>query len=559
LCEELEKHERPSSPEEPVATPPPPTPLRDDLATARAEYARALPGKLRDLARAIREAKLGNDDIATARLRAHKLRGTAGCFGFEEVGTAAGAIEDALEATRVADGAMRERAWETVEDTVESARAAALRARREATGPSAPGGVGRAHLLVVGDDTGLLARLERVGQGQLFDVAHAPSAAEALGSACQQSPDAALIDLRPTSSEVSFELARQLRALPQAEHLPIAFFAATDSIELRVAAARAGASLYLTRIVDDDTLALSVRQLLAARKAERPRVLIVDDNDMEASLLADVLEHHGMVAECLADATRIIEALEESRPDLLLVDLTMPRVNGLDVCRIVRTSPVWQDLPTLVVTGRIDAQSRLAALRAGADGYIVKPIVEQELVARIVARIDRLQMVRERYDKDSLTGLPLRRSFLERLARSMAESRRHSRPLTVALLDVDRFKLINDTYGHQAGDRVLAALGRLLDARFRAEDLRGRWGGEEFVLAFPGQPPRPLRSAIGAALGELAALTFRGAKGEPFRVTFSAGLSGYPDDGLSVEALLEAADRRLYEAKRVGRARVISA
>jgi diguanylate cyclase (GGDEF)-like protein len=166
-------------------------------------------------------------------------------------------------------------------------------------------------------------------------------------------------------------------------------------------------------------------------------------------------------------------------------------------------------------------------------------------------------LLRERFDRDALTDLPLRRPFLERLGRSMAESLRHSRPLTVALLDVDFFKRVNDQHGHQTGDHVLSSLARLLSARLRAEDLRGRWGGEEFVLAFPGDAGEVQRT-VGDILMEFGNLAFRDGFGKAFSVTFSAGTATYPADGASVQALLETADRRLYLAKRNGRARVVS-
>src|SRR5262249_30135305 len=129
--------------------------------------------------------------------------------------------------------------------------------------------------------------------------------------------------------------------------------------------------------------------------------------------------------------------------------------------------------------------------------------------------------------------------------------------LTVALLDVDLFKLVNDRHGHLAGDRVLSSLARMLSARLRAEDLRGRWGGEEVVLAFPGEA-REVHRTLSEVLMDFGAFSFRGARGHPFSVTFSAGTATSPADGASVQALLGAADRRLYVAKNAGRARIVS-
>jgi diguanylate cyclase (GGDEF)-like protein len=127
------------------------------------------------------------------------------------------------------------------------------------------------------------------------------------------------------------------------------------------------------------------------------------------------------------------------------------------------------------------------------------------------------------------------------------------------MLDVDRFKRVNDSYGHVVGDHVLMALGRLLTARFRLEDIRGRWGGEEFVIGFPDAPAATASAVLSRVLDEFRTMPFHSERGEPFFVTFSAGISSFPSDGASVDALIRAADRRLYEAKRGGRAHVVSA
>ncbi len=139
----------------------------------------------------------------------------------------------------------------------------------------------------------------------------------------------------------------------------------------------------------------------------------------------------------------------------------------------------------------------------------------------------------------------------------MSEARRHARTLSVALIDVDRFKRVNDAYGHLVGDHVLMALGRLLTARFRLEDLRGRWGGEEFVIVFPNEPASTAASVLSRVLDEFRTMPFQSDRGEPFFVTFSAGISSFPADGGTVDALIRAADRRLYRAKRGGRAHVV--
>jgi diguanylate cyclase (GGDEF)-like protein len=155
-----------------------------------------------------------------------------------------------------------------------------------------------------------------------------------------------------------------------------------------------------------------------------------------------------------------------------------------------------------------------------------------------------------------LTGLPTRRAFVEQFKMRLSEAHRHKRPVSLCLLDLDRFKQVNDTYGHLAGDRVLGGLGRLLASRFRTMDVRGRWGGEEFVLAFYGEDAETARMIIGRVKEEFDRMSFRGDHGETFEVRFSAGISSFPDDGRTFEELFRVVDQRLYAAKEAGRDRI---
>jgi diguanylate cyclase (GGDEF)-like protein len=165
--------------------------------------------------------------------------------------------------------------------------------------------------------------------------------------------------------------------------------------------------------------------------------------------------------------------------------------------------------------------------------------------------------MKERSDKDTITGLLLRRAFSEHFSGMIAEAHRLKATATICLMDVDHFKKVNDTYGHLAGDRVLAGLGQLLARRFRVDDLRGRWGGEEFILAFRRESKETMQKAILRVLDEFTGIDFKADDGQIFHVAFSGGLASYPDDGESVYDLLQTADRRLYEAKKTGRRRIV--
>lgn len=412
-------------------------------------------------------------------------------------------------------------------------------------------------VLVVDGDARLREQLVQLGRERLLTVVALATTEEALAFVRRQSVDAAIIDGALGPEAVAF--AHELRTIPGFERVPLAFLSERGDVERRVAAAHAGASLYLPKPVDAYAFGAAIEQMLALGREERMRVLVVDDDPEFAACVVAVLEPHGITVRTALDATHLIETLDEVRPDLVLLDAMLPQVSGWDAIRIMRTMPEWRDVPILFLTGRTDLESRIAAFDAGADDYLAKPLVPEELLSRVRVRLDRRRLLRETTERDPLTRCMSRGALLDALASRLSEARRHARTLSVALIDVDRFKRVNDEYGHLVGDHVLMALGRLLTARFRLEDLRGRWGGEEFVIAFPNEPAATATSVLSRVLEEFRAMPFHGERGEPFFVSFSAGISSFPFDGASVDALIRAADRRLYRAKRGGRANVVMA
>ncbi len=527
------------------------------LSALRADYVRSLPAQLARL-EGLLAPGAAEGSRREARQVAHALRGTAGSCGLGGVADAAARLEEGLgEGAGGGEGAPGEGKGGGEAALGE----AAGELRREvgaALGRWAPAGgaEGSPRLLVVSAEPGLRERVERVARRLLMTPSgydEGPAAFE--GTA----PDVALLDVDLTPPGVAFEIARRLRSLPGGETLPLAFVAERGELDERVRAAHAGASLFLGKPVDDNALEAALRQLLAQREREQPHVLVVDGDRAFCRAVADTLGRQRMRVTSLGEPAAILETLEEARPDLLLLDVVLDGVSGFDVCRMLRAMPRWQGLPILFLTSKSGVESRIAAFRAGADDYLMKPAVEEELLARIRVRIERSRLLRERADKDVLTGLLTRRTFLEQLGARLAEARRHRRRLALCMLDIDRFKVVNDTHGHLAGDQVLVGLGQLLARRFRREDLRGRWGGEEFVLAFPGEATATAEALLERVRGEFRETAFAGGNGAPFHATLSAGIAGFPEDGATAEELLRAADVRLYVAKRAGRDRVVAA
>jgi diguanylate cyclase (GGDEF)-like protein len=409
--------------------------------------------------------------------------------------------------------------------------------------------------LVVDPDVRIREQLEQLGHERLLVVIAVATPAEALAFARTGRVDAAIIDGALGAAALAF--AHDLRAIRGLERVPMAFLSDRGEVESRVAAAHAGAALFLPKPVEAYGFGAAIEQMLALGREESMRVLVVDDDPEFAACVAAVLEPHGIAVRTALDATHLIELLAEVQPDLVLLDAMLPQVSGWDAIRIMRAMPEWRDVPILFLTARGDLESRIAAFDAGADDYLAKPLVPEELLSRVRVRLDRRRLLRETTERDPLTRCMSRGALLDALASRLSEARRHSRTLSLAMLDVDRFKRVNDAYGHVVGDHVLMRLGRFLTARFRLEDLRGRWGGEEFVIAFPNEPAETAAVVLSRVLEEFGDLPFHSERGELFFVSFSAGISSFPADGSTVDALIRAADRRLYSAKHSGRAHVV--
>jgi len=556
------------------APPPPPAApavtqgAADDLdATFQAlcaEYGARLEEKLRELTEALERARAGNaEGMDAAYQLAHKLHGTAGSYGFHAVSGAARQLEALLKPARDGKTAPDWRAVEAArQELAKAARSASpASAPAMAPGPEAAKGAAaavepRGTLLVVDDDAAWLAEVERMGKDRLLRVVTARGADEAVKVARQHRLDGALVHVDVGGKEGGFAVAERLRAVEELRTLPLAFFGTGGDVTYRMAAILAGASLYLPRPFSALDLAEAVERMVAVRRPERSRVLVLDDDPEAVRTLGAALTSPQVEVVGLGDPYRLVDALAEHRPDLLLLDVEMPGPSGFDLCRIVRSMPEWQALPVLFITAHTGVDFRVAAFQAGADDYLAKPVLREELRARVQSRLERARLARERSERDALTGLLLRRPFLEGLRSRLAEAQRTGRPLALGFLDVDKFKKVNDTHGHLAGDRVLMQMGRLLASRFRREDLQCRWGGEEFVVALVGAPAEGAREILARMAAELAQADFEGDKGERFRVTFSAGLAVAPQDGTDVESLVHAADERLYRAKAQGGNRI---
>jgi diguanylate cyclase (GGDEF)-like protein len=531
----------------------------DALAKVAAKFKAELPPRIEQMRTTIAKVKENPSDwnlVGEVRFAAHKIRGVAGSVGLQEIGKIMGQIEDRIVAL--------DHNKALPPDLPLSFEELAARAATLLPGPGEAEGNGDqkqlqklraatiATVLIADDDPTFLQSIEKIGRQRLIEVITAANAKEALAQTAKHSIDAAILDVRLAGDEGSFELAGQLRELSKNERLPFAFLSGSAHVFNRVAAAHAGASLYLTKPLDPDTFESSVQKLVSVRRQEKARILVVDDDQNLSDLVAAVLEHAGMEVHTLNDPVRVLEAIQEVNPELILLDIMMPGISGFDVCKMLRTVGTLQELPIIFLTAETGMETRVACFRAGGDDYLPKPFAEEELLARVNAKLERVRLQQEHTEKDAMTGLLLRRSFMERAEAMLAAAQRQKFAVTLALMDLDHFNTVNETHGNQAGDTALSGFSRLLAKRFNMEDLRGRWGGDVFIAALQGVGRQEIHGAVGKLIAEFNATLFPSDQGSDFNVSVSAGLAAFPRDGQSLNDLVKAADRRLSLAKSCG-------
>ncbi len=519
------------------------------------QFTARLPQKLREIEAAVARARADHSCIREARALTHRLRGSASCYGYPELSEVIGRAEDLLAQVQAHPSFAGNYLWDEINKTLRdphlhddpegglSTLAAVARSRRT--------------LLVVDEDPDFLQLVARVGGRLVLNVITAETAPEALQLARTTPLMGVVIDIK-LRDQRAFSLARAIRATDTNSDVPIVFASADQSISTRFAVIEAGGTHFLEKPTSEENINALAQHLATQSDTAPARVLIVDDDPEIAAYFAVHLRDAGMSVDLLTSSDGITSSLDEMRAEVLLLAGKLPGISGFDVCRALRMSARFELLPILVVSAETDDRTSVLASHAGVSDVIARHASPEELVARVRVQLEHARLQRERADTDALSGLLSRRAFIEAFQRALAVAMSSVKPVAMALIDLDLFKGINDTYGHLVGDRVIAGFGELLRDNFQQGDIRGRWGGEEFMLVFPGQDVEFAERATKRLLSEFSALRFSAPDGGSFGATFTAGVASYPRDGASFSALVHCADKRLYMGKQGGRNRIVA-
>jgi diguanylate cyclase (GGDEF)-like protein len=335
----------------------------------------------------------------------------------------------------------------------------------------------------------------------------------------------------------------------------VIFISTHDDMAYRLGAVRAGGVAYFTKPINSSEL-IDQLDLITASQIQDPfRVLIVDDSPTILSYHATILEQAGMMVKTVAEPLKLLGALNDFNPDLILMDLYMPGCNGVELARVIRQIDGFLSTPIVYLSSENDFNTQAEAMSLCGDDFLVKPIDAAHLVSAVTMRATRARFLRSLMIHDGLTGLLNHTAIKEELAREVIRSSRLNSPLSLAMVDIDFFKKVNDTYGHAAGDRVLKSLARLLKQRLRETDIVGRYGGEEFAVIMNDTDAASAAKVIDEIRMVFSRLLHL-SRDQEFSVNFSCGIADLAHFSDAV-SLSEAADKALYQAKQRGRNKVV--
>lgn len=284
------------------------------------------------------------------------------------------------------------------------------------------------------------------------------------------------------------------------------------------------------------------------------RVLIVEDSMTATRMIERALQEQSVLTHAVSDPFRLVETVQEFRPDLLLMDMYMPNCTGVEATRVLRQYEHLLSLPIVYLSGETDVGLQVEALRLGGDHFLTKPFNPVFLNAIVKSKIERYRALRRSIHLDSLTGLLNHTAAKSALDGAIAIAERSGKPMSVVMIDIDHFKRVNDTYGHPVGDQIIRSLAWLLKQRLRRSDIIGRYGGEEFLIALPGVNAEQAFTIVDRIRQDFNRIRHPHSSGE-FSQSFSGGIAHFPRLKTGDE-LVNAADEALYDSKHGGRNRL---
>lgn len=487
---------------------------------------------------ALLKGDLSADLHHSAEKAAHKLAGVLGMFD-RQVGTnLAREIETLMQAHQVLPTPEKDRFIALVEDLD------SLLALEKTETPVQIEKIQK--LLLISAEPELGSQLQSLATSANLNWKQVDNIHRAKNWLTNHSPYLVVLDIDAIEREQAY-LSLISDLANQTPTIPVLVLSREDRLLDRVTVARSGAAGFLVKPITPAQIWQSVNQLLQrdyevpglSDRSGETSVLVVDDDPLFLAAIRPLLEPWGIRMTALDEPLRFWEVLESTNPDLLILDVEMPEINGIELSQAIRSDPNWQSLPILFLTALRDSDTIQQVFTAGADDYATKPIIGSELLTRINNRLERNRLLQNLAYKEPITGLMNQLKSSQELESLLQHAKNNNTFFCLVVLRIQDLHRINFKYGHRIGNQVLQRWGRLLQAAFRNNAILGYWGNGEFAIGTTSLTKMGMSDRLGEIMATLRKQIFIAADGDRFSVLCSHTLVEYPTDGKTLQSLYQ--------------------
>ncbi len=528
------------------------------LKALRSDYVGQFPARIKAIVQNWNGYEKADDPAQVLQLllrQAHSLKGSGATYGFSSVSETAAQLYTLLGKVQEQDKTPDDQQRSQIAALLKSLQDSKLSADDNFTTPA--NDLDDSDTATIPDNMNLIIAMQSEHEAaeiveQLqhygYDITLLTTADNLGAEITRINPFAIIIDISLHTHNQSF------RKQGQNTTIPTIFLSEQDDIETRLQEVRAGGTGFFKKPVYTPDLIDALDRITQEQHEEPNRILIVEDTKSMALFFEATLQSAGMTTCIVNDPMQVMDVLPDFNPELILLDMYMPGCSGPELAAVIRQYESYDSIPIVYLSSELDTSKQLDAMRHGGDDFLTKPIEPEHLIKSVETRTKRYRNLRAQMVRDSLTGLYNHTKTKELLEQDLYRCSRNDTHLVFAMLDIDKFKSVNDTYGHPVGDKVIKSLARILKQRLRKSDTIGRYGGEEFAIVMYETDINNAKKVINE-IRENFSLLKHNAEDTEFYVTFSCGLAAYPYFDTSAE-LNEAADKALYQAKESGRNRL---
>jgi diguanylate cyclase (GGDEF)-like protein len=489
----------------------------------------------------------------------HEIAGSAGCFGLPEVSVQASSIENNL---------LKYIKEETSppKDVIELIKVQAkklIQSQSKAPNNAVATDLGFSYtneatskIYVLDDDPDyghlLVKQLNQIG----YSASYFSNIDSFVAEVKREKPDVTIIDA--ILDEGDFTGFKRVAKLKQVEGIdvPVIAISSRSDFDAQVQAVRAGADYYFLKPTSIDELATAIEIINVDKQIGIDfRILIIDDDEKIAQHFSLILQQAGMEVKIITDPRMVLESIALFDPELIITDVNMPGCSGIELAKIIRFHIEYLHIPIVYLSTESRIAEHKKALDVGGDEFLTKPIKPKKLINSILTRVRRARQVSNLVHQDSLTGLLKHSAIRESIDRELKRSKRSSEPLIFAMIDLDHFKQVNDTYGHLVGDQVIKRMSKMLKLRFRTTDYVARYGGEEFAVLLTDCSEEAAYQLFEDLRISFSQMNFV-ADHKTFHVSCSVGIVKCQTK-FSIDQICSLADKALYIAKDQGRNQVV--